>query len=125
MKKISLLILSITVGLFASAQFAQTPSASAKKMTAEEANKLNGVAQPTINGKPYSQYKAEQEALKAKQQPQTNALPSSTVAPVTVAKDAGAAVPVSTSQVVVSAPTVEKQPASLQTTPTTGKPKDN
>ena len=40
----------------------------AKKMTIAEANALNGAAQPTINGKPYSQYKAEQDALKNKQQ---------------------------------------------------------
>lgn len=40
---------------------------SGKTMTVEEANKLNGVAQPTINGKPYSQYKAEQDALKQQQ----------------------------------------------------------
>jgi hypothetical protein len=35
-----------------------------KQMNVAEANKLNGIAQPTINGKPYSQYKAEQDALK-------------------------------------------------------------
>ena len=39
-------------------------SAPGKVYTFEEANRLNGTAQPTINGKPYSQYKAEQEALK-------------------------------------------------------------
>ena len=41
-----------------------SPGAPSKSLTVEEANRLNGVAQPTINGKPYSQYKAEQDALK-------------------------------------------------------------
>jgi len=35
-------------------------------MSTEEANQLNGTANPTINGIPYSQYKAEQELLKQK-----------------------------------------------------------
>jgi hypothetical protein len=35
-----------------------------KQMSVADANKLNGIAQPAINGKPYSQFKAEQEALK-------------------------------------------------------------
>lgn len=43
-------------------------SKATKVMTVAEANALNGIAQPTVNGKPYSQYKAEQEALKNKQQ---------------------------------------------------------
>lgn len=37
-----------------------------KVMSIEEAKKLNGWSEPTINGKPYSQYKAEQDALKKK-----------------------------------------------------------
>ena len=40
------------------------PGAPTKSMTVAEARQLNGVAEPTINGKPYSQYKAEQDALK-------------------------------------------------------------
>lgn len=36
-----------------------------KQLSISEANRLNGTPkEPTINGKPYSQYKAEQEALK-------------------------------------------------------------
>jgi pyruvate dehydrogenase complex dehydrogenase (E1) component len=44
--------------------YAQSPGAPAKSLTVQEANKLNGTASPTINGIPYSQYKAQQEALK-------------------------------------------------------------
>ncbi len=35
-------------------------------MTSEEANQLNGKADPVIDGVPYSQYKAQQELLKQK-----------------------------------------------------------
>src|SRR5689334_10154383 len=38
-----------------------------KRLTTAEANALNGTPQPTIDGKPYSQYKAEQDALKNQQ----------------------------------------------------------
>ena len=43
---------------------AQNYNTASKTLSIEEANKLNGVANPTINGIPYSQYKAQQEALK-------------------------------------------------------------
>jgi len=67
MKKI--IITSIAVLVSAMIVQAQTsPGTPAMRtMTAEEANRANGTAQPTINGKPYSQYKAEQDALKQKQ----------------------------------------------------------
>ena len=35
-----------------------------KQLSVQEANKMNGTASPTINGIPYSQYKAQQGALK-------------------------------------------------------------
>ncbi|HUR65182.1 MAG TPA: hypothetical protein VMZ03_02425 [Chitinophagaceae bacterium] len=39
-----------------------------KQLSIQQANQLNGTPkEPTINGKPYSQYKAEQEALKNQQ----------------------------------------------------------
>jgi len=65
MKKIILIALFGLVLFQAKAQNPTNPVT--KAMTVEEANKLNGVAQPTINGKPYSQYKAEQDALKQQQ----------------------------------------------------------
>lgn len=47
--------------------YSQTPlDSNTRVMSIEEAKKLNGWAEPTINGKPYSQYKAEQDALKKK-----------------------------------------------------------
>jgi len=79
MKKI--ILLSIVV--FGSAMMLQaqtSPSSNVRTMSVEEANKLNGVAQPTINGKPYSQYKAEQDALKQQQNNKKIALPSDIVA---------------------------------------------
>lgn len=65
MKKIILTGIVAFCGV--SAAFSQDASgapAGTKVMTVAEANRLNGVAQPTINGRPYSQYKAEQDALK-------------------------------------------------------------
>lgn len=44
-----------------------------KVMTVAEANALNGTAQPTINGIPYSEYKAQQDALKAERERQIKA----------------------------------------------------
>ena len=84
MKKISVLIVLCFI---ANLIFAQTGQPAAvgdnyKKMTIAEANALNGTAQPTINGKPYSQYKAEQDALKLQKQQQPSAVPS-TIASVT------------------------------------------
>lgn len=66
MKKILLFMTVISAGLSAAAQPGISGAENMKTMTIEEANRLNGTAQPTINGKPYSQYKAEQEALKQK-----------------------------------------------------------
>jgi hypothetical protein len=66
MKKILFFITMISAGLTVSAQLTSSAAANMKTMTIEEANRLNGTAQPTINGKPYSQYKAEQDALKQK-----------------------------------------------------------
>lgn len=82
MKKI---LVSITFCFIANLIFAQTaaPTTSAsgensKKMTVAEANALNGTSQATINGKPYSQYKAEQQLLKNKQQAAASAQPVTT-----------------------------------------------
>ncbi|MGQ0738839.1 MAG: hypothetical protein ACT4OJ_07240 [Bacteroidota bacterium] len=79
-KNIILIAFSMSLALMSNAQSSNMPTAIGgdKVMTAEEANRLNGVAQPTINGKPYSQYKAEQEALKKQrlqQQKQAAAAP--------------------------------------------------
>ena len=64
MKKIILFIVVASFGDFVSAQ--ETPT---KHLSIAESNKLNGTPkEPTINGKPYSQYKAEQEALKKQQE---------------------------------------------------------
>jgi hypothetical protein len=74
MKKITLVLgclLSISLS-YAQQQTTSAYGAGGKVMTAEEANKLNGTPQTTINGKPYSQYKAEQEALKQKSAFATN-----------------------------------------------------
>ena len=57
MKKISLLAISIITCFFASAQFASAPATNSSKTTPAGAK-----AEPTINGKPYSQYKAEVQA---------------------------------------------------------------
>jgi len=70
------LLLFFICSLSASAGFAQLKPAPlpafhstgqpVRIMSPEEANQLNGTANPTINGIPYSQYKAEQELLKQK-----------------------------------------------------------
>lgn len=78
MKKTFGLVLSFVV--FSSASFSQeSPRSAAKVMTASEANALNGTAQPTINGKPYSQYKAEQEALQRAREQKKATVPSDMV----------------------------------------------
>ncbi|MEO7923946.1 MAG: hypothetical protein ABIR30_09720 [Chitinophagaceae bacterium] len=64
MKKILLMILSVYLAFQVSGQGSNGSASSVKQMSVEEANKLNGTVMPTINGKPYSQYKAEQDALK-------------------------------------------------------------
>ena len=63
MKKIIISILLIGVAAYVNAQN-QSLLGSAKIITVEEANKTSGAPQTTINGIPYSQYKAQQEALK-------------------------------------------------------------
>jgi len=65
MKKIILIIVGILPVVIGYSQ-SNTTNSAAKKMTVEESNRLNGMAQPTINGIPYSQYKAQQDALKQK-----------------------------------------------------------
>ncbi len=61
MKKIFLIVLVVFI---TTASFAQTENKAVRSMTTAEANRLNGTVEPTINGKPYSQYAAEQRALK-------------------------------------------------------------
>lgn len=53
-------------------QAQQNVSGGGKTMSVEDANRLNGVAQPTINGIPYSQYKAQQLALQNKKATTSN-----------------------------------------------------
>lgn len=106
MKKIIFLSILIASGFFANAQFAAPPAPNSKKMTVEEANKLNGAVQPTINGVPYSQYKAQQEALKNKQQVASATAPVITTAkPATAAVDAQAAAAPATPKVTIEKPT--------------------
>ncbi len=63
MKKIFLLALTGATLFQVNAQNAPGTT-NVKVMTVAEVNALNGTANPTINGKPYSQFKAEQDALK-------------------------------------------------------------
>jgi hypothetical protein len=63
MKKLFFLIVGCSCAVLLNAQN-NAANSTIKKMTVEEANRLNGSVEPTINGKPYSQYKAEQDALK-------------------------------------------------------------
>jgi hypothetical protein len=71
---LAILILSGTASV-AAAQNKPLPSPSGtpiKVMTAAEADALNGTSDPVINGIPYSEYKAQQEALQAKPAAQTS-----------------------------------------------------
>ncbi|MBK9532343.1 MAG: hypothetical protein IPO42_11310 [Chitinophagaceae bacterium] len=61
-----------------------------KVMSTQEANALNGKAEPTINGMPYSQYKAQQEALKQKQSVENKSVTARASLPV-VSKEQPAA----------------------------------
>ena len=63
MKKIIGILLMSFISYNLSAQNS-SPSAAAKAASTEESKKYNGNAETLINGKPYSQYKAEQDALK-------------------------------------------------------------
>ena len=64
----------LVVSLVTNQLIAQTagPSAGAKVLSIAESKKVNGNAETTINGMPYSQYKAQQDALKLKQQQEQN-----------------------------------------------------
>src|SRR4030095_963240 len=65
--KNKILILAVFLGL-AGISFGQSTFPQAK-VTAEEVNRQNGAPkEPTINGIPYSQYKAQQEAKKLQRQ---------------------------------------------------------
>lgn len=80
-KIIALIVLSLVTANLQAQQLKSQVPANAKVMTAQEANALNGKAEPTINGIPYSQYKAQQEALKTQQSkpvvnPATNGRPA-------------------------------------------------
>lgn len=68
MKTLSLVALAIAMSVTGFAQTPEEGNQSIKQMTFEEANELNGTASPTINGRPYSEFKAEQEALKRERQ---------------------------------------------------------
>lgn len=67
MKKILLILIVFLNACLVQAQQGQTFGATAKVLSVDEVNKLNGTPQTTINGKPYSQYKAEQAALQQQQ----------------------------------------------------------
>lgn len=65
--------LSLIIGLLVNATlYSQTasPEPAANVMSIEQAKALSGHKEPMINGKPYSQYKAEQEALKQQRERQ-------------------------------------------------------
>jgi hypothetical protein len=75
MKKIILLIGVVMVSTtMVQAQQGQSFGGNAKVLTVEEANKLNGTSQTTINGMPYSQYKAQQDALKQQEEAKRQAV---------------------------------------------------
>lgn len=78
MKKI-ILVLGATVMATIGCYAQSSAPANAKVLSFEEANRLNGKAEPTINGKPYSQYKAEQDALKRKTPAATATIPAGIV----------------------------------------------
>jgi hypothetical protein len=86
-----------------------------KVMSAQEANTLNGVAQPTINGIPYSQYKAEQDALKQKQASENKTAPARASLPVVSKEQPAAPVVVADKK---TAP-ADKQPYADKTIPGT------
>jgi hypothetical protein len=93
MKKIFLLAIAV-VSL--AAANAQNQRSSASKTPAE----------PLVNGIPYSQYKAQQEALKNKQQAQSVTAPSFTTAkPATAVVDAQTAAAPATPKVTIEKPT--------------------
>lgn len=88
MKRIFGIVLVWAFSSQINAQTSPDPAGSSKVLTVAEANALNGTAMPTINGKPYSQYKAEQEALKRQKQAQQPAQPVQD-ASVTVVRSSG------------------------------------
>lgn len=67
MKKIIItLLISVTVQQLIAQS--SSPSSTAKMASIEESRKANGNAETTINGIPYSQYKAQQDALKKQEE---------------------------------------------------------
>lgn len=88
MKKIiliSIITVSGSLAIYAQQSAAPMPAPNGQKvkvMTTGEANRLNGTAQPTINGIPYSQYKAQQEALKQKKATENKPVASKASLPV-------------------------------------------
>lgn len=84
MKKKIVIILPLLLGslMYTAAQDNQSKDGvKSRTMSFSEANRLNGSIEPTVNGKPYSQHKAEQEALKQqKQKQQAAAYPAIEVA---------------------------------------------
>lgn len=74
MKKIIGVLVLMSVWYLALGQ-TNSPTGNAKYLTTEESKKYNANGETMINGKPYSQYKAEQEALKKQKQAQQSAQP--------------------------------------------------
>jgi len=103
-----------TFGANAQQLKSQVP-ATAKKMTTAEANALNGKAEPTINGMPYSQYKAQQDALKQKQTSENKTVTARATLPVVSKEQPAAAVVVADKK---TAP-ADKQPYADKTIPGT------
>ncbi|MBK7556949.1 MAG: hypothetical protein IPI54_00895 [Chitinophagaceae bacterium] len=85
-----------------------------KVMSTQEANALNGKAEPTINGMPYSQYKAQQEALKQKQSVENKSVTARASLPV-VSKEQPAPAVVADKKTVPA----DKQPYADKTIPGT------
>jgi hypothetical protein len=84
-----LLTILVTLLLIQINGYSQVPSDSSTKiMSIEEAKKLNGWSEPTINGKPYSQYKAEQEALKKKRMEEEQKAKANVSGPSVITKGA-------------------------------------
>ena len=80
----------MVISLLSNQLIAQTsaPTSGAKMLSTAESKKQNSNTETTINGIPYSQYKAQQDALKQKQASENKApVTSSRLVSTTATKD--------------------------------------
>ena len=113
--------------VFANAQDLQSKDGKkAKTMSFAESNSLNGSVEPIINGIPYSQYKAQQNALKKQQAAQQQVVPQPQLSTVAVAdlKTSEAAAPSSKKlPVIASVEDAKKVNKTAELKPVTAKEK--